>query len=266
MKKIVWTLCLLCGLLKAAQAQTEAVGINTENPKGVLHIDGASTPATVNPPAGDVSAFQASDDVVVDTAGRIGAGVIAPAAKVDMYATAPGEALRIKDGTQGDGKVLVSDADGTATWTLMPNGGIWWYAALYMEGAFVHNTAYAVRPVTGYTAAFVSSASEGSVSATAGTITVPFQGIYRITLNLGYNSNRASDYKATAVLRVNNASRWTPTVWGVGYHYGTGQFFVGLLNLNGNDVISLALDQTLNYSATAILPQTFMVELMQLTE
>lgn len=54
------------------------IGINTENPKTLLHIDGASTPATANPPTGNITAAQAADDIVVTNQGSVGIGTITP--------------------------------------------------------------------------------------------------------------------------------------------------------------------------------------------
>jgi hypothetical protein len=52
MKK-TWIIGLLsCGLFMAAQAQMGIIGFNTSKPQGVLHIGGASRPATANPPSG----------------------------------------------------------------------------------------------------------------------------------------------------------------------------------------------------------------------
>lgn len=56
------------------------IGINTPNPRGVLHIDGAKD----NPSTGSTfTPAQQSNDVVVTNAGRIGAGTHTPATKVD---------------------------------------------------------------------------------------------------------------------------------------------------------------------------------------
>ena len=269
MKKTVWSLCLLCGLSAAVQAQSEAVGINTENPQGVLHIDGASSPGTVNSPQGPVSGEQAVDDVVIDEAGRMGIGVaVPPAARVDILSGAPGGALRIQDGTQGEGKALVSDAYGAASWTLMPYNSILWYAALYLEGNHSYNSVYDVRPVRAYTGSFISSATGGSsVSAASGTITVPFKGKYRIQLVCGYHLNRGeTNYKGTAVLRVGAEDRRSITTWGISPSNGASHLVVGLFNLEANDVLSLHLDQRETYSANAVLIPIFMVELLQLTE
>ncbi|WP_163320869.1 hypothetical protein [Dysgonomonas sp. 520] len=83
------------------------VGVNTENPQGVFHIDAArNTNGNTN----------ISDDVVVDTQGRVGVGTNVPQTKVDIRSATQGGGFRLQDGSQGDGKVLLSDASGNASW------------------------------------------------------------------------------------------------------------------------------------------------------
>jgi len=50
--------------------------------------------------------------------GNVGIGTNAPSEKLDVAGS-----VRIVDGTQGDGKVLTSDANGKATWTTIATGG-----------------------------------------------------------------------------------------------------------------------------------------------
>lgn len=45
------------------------------------------------------------------SSGKVGIGVASPAAKLDVAGS-----VKIADGTQGANKVLVSDANGLATW------------------------------------------------------------------------------------------------------------------------------------------------------
>ena len=49
--------------------------------------------------------------------GNIGIGTASPSTKLHVYATQSG-AFRLQDGTQGSGKVLVSDSNGVATWAV----------------------------------------------------------------------------------------------------------------------------------------------------
>jgi hypothetical protein len=252
MKRITCIACLLCGLsAQAQQTPAEAVGINTENPQGVLHIDGGATP------------FEVSDDVLIDANGRLGAGVAVTdlAAKVDLSADEEGGALRIADGTQGPGKVLVSDAEGAASWTTP--SAIWWYATLNESATLPKTLGTAARPFVNYAESFISSESQGSVDRANGTITVPVAGVYRITFNEHYESGRANTYWAKTELQVNGNSRWTPSVWGVATNYGTRPSYVAVLNLNAGDVLRLLLLQAETFSANYGAAYFFMVELLQ---
>jgi hypothetical protein len=265
MKRIAGIVCLLCGLSATAQTPEEAVGINTENPQGVLHIDGASTAATTNPQTGAVSALQASDDVVIDAEGRLGVGVVAPAARVHIYTATPGEALRIADGTEGEDKVLASDADGAGQWISI---GAQWYAVLHTSDANTNNqNVFGFCPYINYASSLISSAGQGSLNTAAGTITVPYAGAYRITFSVHYMSNRTgtSPYWAASVLYVNNVIRWTPSIWGTASGNGSYPSFTVILNLNVNDVLRLAQDQRESFSANfgQAGVGAFMVELIQ---
>lgn len=87
------------------------VGINTENPQGVLHIDSK----------GDTNgSTNTSDDVIVNSDGNLGVGLLSPAAKVEPLNNGTTPLMRIVDGTQGVGKILRSDDDGNASWVNMP--------------------------------------------------------------------------------------------------------------------------------------------------
>lgn len=107
-----WTLFLLC-ITICSSAQ---VGINTANPQsGVLHID----PKGDNTTAGTPASTQTVDDVIISSSGNIGIGHITPAYKVDIRTTSSGPsmpAFRLEDGTEGDSKILLSDASGNAYW------------------------------------------------------------------------------------------------------------------------------------------------------
>lgn len=105
MKNLVFTLFLFMPCLYAS-AQ---VGINTEDPKGILHIDSKSDTNGSN---------NTSDDVVIDGTGNIGIGRINPQTKLDINGN-----IVIKDGTEGNGKVLVSDADGKGSWEKIGESG-----------------------------------------------------------------------------------------------------------------------------------------------
>lgn len=255
MKRIICIASLLYGLSAQAQTPAEAVGINTETPRGVLHIDGGATDS------------QPADDVLIDSGGRLGAGLTAPEAKVDLSAAAEGDALRIADGTQGEGKVLTSGADGAASWTTLATG-VRWYAALYTNltfnaGEYVFTTGTEPRPLAAYANELISTPNQGGVDRLAGTIRVPSAGIYRITVSQHYMSNRSAPYWALTELRVNGTGRWHPSTWGHSMGWGTLPTYTAILRLEADNLLQLFLLQAETFSANYSAVSLFMVELLQ---
>ncbi|PXV69130.1 hypothetical protein CLV62_101399 [Dysgonomonas alginatilytica] len=92
---------LLIISLLLAELSISQVGINTEDPKGVFHIDAK----------GDTGAqgVKFSDDIVVNTEGKMGIGTLTPQARLDIngnlrIADAPviaNAAVLVRDGTTG---------------------------------------------------------------------------------------------------------------------------------------------------------------------
>lgn len=80
------------------------IGINTESPLGssLLHIDAKRNTS---------GSSNTTDDVVVSSQGYLGVGTTNPASNLSINGT-----FRMNDGTQRDGYVLVSNADGIASW------------------------------------------------------------------------------------------------------------------------------------------------------
>ncbi|MBD8347826.1 hypothetical protein [Dysgonomonas sp. HGC4] len=101
MNKVYWTLLLFIFSVSIV-AQ---IGILTENPLQVLHIDGMGD--NTNP----VTDIQQENDVVVTSEGNVGIATINP----DRKLTVNGK-IQIKDGSQANGKILMSDANGLASW------------------------------------------------------------------------------------------------------------------------------------------------------
>lgn len=87
------------------------VSVGTSTPQAMFHIDGArDNNINVAP-----TAAQQANDIVVDSKGSVGIGTVSPDRKLDIRSATNG-AVRIQDGTQGNGYVLTSDAGGIATW------------------------------------------------------------------------------------------------------------------------------------------------------
>lgn len=90
------------------------VGINTDNPQGILHID----------PNADYNGTDATrnyDDIIVTADGKLGLGIISPSTlmhiKTAGTASTPVSGLRLEDGNQGAGRILAANNNtGLATW------------------------------------------------------------------------------------------------------------------------------------------------------
>lgn len=107
MKKYITFIYAVCITLFLSETQAQ-IGVQTENPLAVLHVD----------PLRDTNSTgtsNTSDDVVITSAGNVGIGTVAPAAKLDIRGT-----FRLRDGNQALNKVLVSDASGNAQWSDRP--------------------------------------------------------------------------------------------------------------------------------------------------
>jgi hypothetical protein len=107
LKKLFYLSTILISMHSYAQ-----VGINTNNPQGVLHIN-----STANNPTNT----RTDDDVVVAAnTGNVAIGHASPAVKLDVKtsgnSSSPVPGFKLVDGSQGEGKVLHSDANGVTSW------------------------------------------------------------------------------------------------------------------------------------------------------
>ncbi|WP_121965497.1 hypothetical protein [Myroides sp. N17-2] len=83
------------------------VGIGTVLPQHLVHIDAKGN----NPVDKLPSIEEGKDDFVVTKEGNVGIGVVNPTSKLEINGT-----IRIKDGAEGIGKILVSDKNGVGKW------------------------------------------------------------------------------------------------------------------------------------------------------
>ena len=107
MRKIFLPLSIFCGI----SLINSQIGVGTQNPQGVFHVDGNKD----NNSSGIPSIAQQSNDFVVSSGGYVGIGITNPTRKLDIKSTTT-PALRIEDGTQQAGYVLMSDANGNGQW------------------------------------------------------------------------------------------------------------------------------------------------------
>ncbi len=249
-------------IVLSVSAMYAQVGVNTENPKGLLHIDGGSAPATTNPPTGAVNATQATDDVIVTDEGNLGIGILSPSAKVDINSNTIGEGLRIKDNNQKQNKVLISDVDGVGTWSSV---GSSWFAALTQMDQTTFTT-FGTSKVTGFNTSTISNPDQGSVNATTGDIVVPFTGYYKITISLWSGSNWTTvpignPCRSKVMLYLNNTPQgWTPYIYGTSRSYGVSPTYIQMVYLNARDTLSVYIDHSSLYLISIFNYMVFSVE------
>lgn len=92
-------------------ADNQNIGFGTATPQQMFHIDGARDNNINSAP----TAAQLANDLVINGKGFVGIGITSPDKKLDIQSGSAG-AVRIQDGTQGNGYVFTSTADGTGTW------------------------------------------------------------------------------------------------------------------------------------------------------
>ena len=106
MKKYIIASVFFFSALAIAQ-----VGINTTSPTQPFQIDGKKDNVTA------VQTESEKNDFVVDKNGYIGVGVANPQTRLHLSKPTSG-AIKIVDGTEGMGKVLISDDQGVGTWRM----------------------------------------------------------------------------------------------------------------------------------------------------
>jgi hypothetical protein len=205
------------------------VGINTEAPEGLLHVDAK----------GDTNgSLNIADDVVITSDGRIGVGMLSPQTRLDIHSSTPG-AIRIADGTEGGGKILTSDANGTTSWTNVAGS---WYATLkggQSLGAY-SGTIAAMWPPFVYSSSELSPPGTGSVDVVTGIIQVPYTGMYRVTTNgVAYTNLNTTFFLAYGSVMVNGVDQFIPHQH-MPKNLGASDFsFIVLLPLNAGDQVTL---------------------------
>ncbi len=124
------------------------VGINIQNPQGIFHIDAQNN----NP-------VSVADDVLVDGNGNVGLGILSPTAKLDINVLTGSTALRIEDGTQAEGRILMSDANGNTSWGVIKGSGGYSFS-ITQKVTFPH-TISSVVPLDG-TNTYIPITSKGN--------------------------------------------------------------------------------------------------------
>ena len=101
----------MVGFALTAKAQ---VGVNTTDPSATLDVVSSGT--TSGTKALEINNSSNKEMVTVLDNGNVGIGTNLPTTKLDIENGTTAGAIKIVDGTQGVGKVLISDANGIGTW------------------------------------------------------------------------------------------------------------------------------------------------------
>ena len=212
-------------LLLASSYCYSQIGINTESPRTLFHIDARKSASTTNPSTGTLSVLQQSDDVVVTTDGKVGIGTVYPASKLEIntQGTSGIYPIRIQDGTEGTGKFLVSDANGVASWkNITPPDG-------------------SVYPIQSIPAMTFSAGVE--TLATGSTFTVPSDGYYSMEVRwwAGYTVANATPKRTITIfqLRKNGVIQDQFQYNTPRYNRAITSFVILYTDAKANDVLSL---------------------------
>ena len=145
-----------------------------------LYIDNSSTSSPLI--GGDFSTNVACVN------GSLGVGTSSPAATLHVAGT-----IRIADGSQGTGRMLISDVNGTATWADQPsvNDGDWIISGANMYSNVAGNVGIGVTAPAQQLEITAAMRMPATTSSTTGVIykgTSPFLHNYKGTYALGYNT------------------------------------------------------------------------------
>lgn len=111
---------ILLPLMTISSLVYSQVGINTSNPKGILHIDGAED----NPAIGNPNQIEQLNDVIVTNTGNLGLGTLVPSEKIDIQGNARIRELVPGDNIENFPYAVVTKKDGTLGYASSSNVSI----------------------------------------------------------------------------------------------------------------------------------------------
>ncbi len=168
--------------------------------------------------------------------GSVGIGTATPATKLEINNGTTAGAIKIVDGTQGDGKVLIGDVNGVGKWGNITGS---WYS--YLRGGYLDpTTSSGIERKIDFSSGTVSTSGLGAVNVTTDEITVPYTGKYKVTITGWWgNPLTAGNFLAIVHIKVNGIAVWRPHVLGNTVLGGTCVSFTTLMDINANDVLTV---------------------------
>ncbi|MDH6251953.1 hypothetical protein M2347_001680 [Chryseobacterium sp. H1D6B] len=211
MKKIIVLFAAVTSGLLFSQ-----VGINTANPQGTFHVDGAKD----NPATGVPTAVQQSNDFVVTSNGRVGIGTTAPNASAILDVNVDGLAPGSKKGLLGPKAALTSQTDQVTIPS--PAAGLLVYnigtgGLSYVGYVFWNGTEWRTFNNGSLAPGTLSAITCNSVTLSPSTYTTGT--LYTGTMNVPYTGGNGGVYAAQTVGPVNGL---TATLASGNFNVGSG--------------------------------------------
>lgn len=254
MKKHLLTipLLLLSGIIYCQ------VGINTNNPQAMLHVDGAKD----NPSTGIPSAAQQANDIAIDDDGNVMVGGIAGATRLDLRSSGGNNIVGVGNTTQtaaeaGAGAIRYVNRSGGLL--QVSNGVVWSNLRSVPERASVVARITSYRAIPQNTPTVLNNWDEVSDVANnfdnaTGTFTAPRDGVYTFSSTFDFiNGTVAANsevetqfYKNGSTISVRCLKTWGEST----REAQAGGTCVGSLGLAAGDTVQVRLVQQLRGGAT----------------
>lgn len=219
------------------------IGINTDTPLALFHIDGKrnTTSATVG----------IEDDVAITTAGNLGIGTITPPNKVSVISTGTDTGLQLTNGAKA-GNTLASDISGHALWL---EGKVQYQTVVYGNGANIQVTSIlpTFTKMTSFNITLVDKARDiygagYGWSQSNQEYIAPVTGIYRIAYQVYFQTRSDIGANFRAYIHRNGAQYILSGIVSVtDMGSDIAAYTMGITSLNKGDIIDLRIGA---YSAT----------------